>query len=153
MMRSVSGRIEERAYIFLFLQNLKGVSAMSHSTANHLLALSAVLGAALVGCSAEQKADPGSTTATPSTQSSTAEMQTSEEDQELVDALAKLSPEDRALAEAQKTCPVTGELLGSMGVPIKVTVEGRDAFVCCEGCVDELKNNFAKYEDKLPEQS
>jgi hypothetical protein len=127
---------------------------MSHSTANHLWALSTVLGATLVGCSAEQKADPGSATATPSTQSSTAETsQPSDEDAEVTIALAKLSPEDRALAEAQKTCPVTGELLGRMGIPIKVTVEGRDAFVCCEGCVDELKNNFAKYEDKLPEQS
>jgi hypothetical protein len=127
---------------------------MSHSAANHLWALSTVLGAALVGCSAEQKADPGSNTATSSTQSSTAETsQASDEDAEVKDALAKLSPEDRALAEAQETCPVTGEILGSMGIPIKVTVEGRDAFVCCEGCVDELKNNFAKYEDKLPEQS
>ena len=126
---------------------------MNHSTANHLWAFSAVLGAALIGCSAEQKADPGSTTATSSAQSSSADMQANDEDAEVVDALAKLSPEDRALAEAQKTCPVTGELLGSMGVPIKVTVEGRDAFVCCKGCLDELKNNFAKYEDKLPEQS
>ena len=126
---------------------------MNHSTANQFWALSAMLGAALIGCSAEQKADPASTTATPSTQSSTAEIQMSEGDAEVVDALAKLSSEDRALAEAQKTCPVTGELLGSMGVPIKVTAHGRDAFVCCEGCVDELKKNFAKYEDKLPKQS
>ena len=126
---------------------------MSHSTANQFWVLLTMLGAALIGCSAEQKADPASTTTTPSTRSSSAETPTSEEDAEVVDALAKLSPEDRALAEAQKICPVTGELLGSMGVPIKVTVQGRDAFVCCEGCVDELKNNFAKYEDKLPEQS
>jgi hypothetical protein len=138
----------------IVLRNLKGVSAMSHLTVNHFWVLSAALGAALVGCSAEQKADPGSTTATPSAQSSTAETsQTSDEDAEVEGALAKLSPEDRALAKAQKTCPVTGELLGSMGVPLKVTAEGREAFVCCEGCVDELKNNFAKYEDKLPEQS
>jgi hypothetical protein len=137
----------------IVLRNLKGVSAMSHSTANHFSVLSAVLGAALVGCSSEQKANPESTTATPSTQSSSDEMQTSEEAAEVVKALAKLSQEDRALAEAQKTCPVTGELLGSMGVPIKVTAQGREAFVCCKGCVDELKNNFAKYEDKLPKQS
>ena len=31
--------------------------------------------------------------------------------------LAKLSADDKALAEAQKVCPVTGEPLGSMGVP------------------------------------
>jgi hypothetical protein len=123
---------------------------MSHSTAKHVWALSTVLGATLIGCSTDQKADPASTTAIPSTQSSTAETsQASAENAEVKVVLAKLSPGDRALAEAQKTCPVTGELLGSMGIPIKVTVEGRDAFVCCEGCVDEVKNNFAKYEDKL----
>ena len=127
---------------------------MSHSRANYLWALSAVLGAVFMGCSSEQKPDPAATTATPPSQSSTAgTSQTSEENAEVKEALATLSPEDRALAEAQKTCPVTGELLGSMGAPIKVTVEGRDVLVCCEGCVDELKKNFAKYEDKLPEQS
>ena len=120
---------------------------MCDSTAYRLWAAFILLGAVFVGCSAEQRADPGATNATPPAQSSSAE------DAEVKEALAKLSPEDRALAEAQKTCPVTGELLGSMGAPIKVTVEGREAFVCCEGCVDELKNNFAKYEDKLPEQS
>ncbi len=68
------------------------------------------------------------------------------------DVLASLSQEDRALAAAQQgLCPVSGEPLGSMGPPVKVTVEGRDAFVCCEGCIDELKNNFAKYKEKLPE--
>jgi len=50
--------------------------------------------------------------------------------------LAKLSPEDRALAEKQKTCPVSGEPLGSMGVPYKLTVQGRDVLLCCPGCED-----------------
>jgi hypothetical protein len=126
---------------------------MSHSTAKHLWALLTVVGAAFAGCSAEQKVEPGATDATPSTQTSHAETsQVSDEDAEVNAGLAKLSPEDRALAEAQQTCPVTDELLGSMGTPIKVTVEGREAFVCCEGCVDELKNNFVKYKDKMPEQ-
>ncbi|HMP06478.1 MAG TPA: hypothetical protein PJ982_09030, partial [Lacipirellulaceae bacterium] len=35
----------------------------------------------------------------------------------------RLPEEDRELAAAQGVCPVTGEPLGSMGVPIKVTVE------------------------------
>jgi hypothetical protein len=66
--------------------------------------------------------------------------------------LAKLPEGDRELALAQKVCPVSGEPLGSMGTPIKVTVEGRDVFVCCAGCVDELKSNFDKYADKLEKQ-
>lgn len=49
-------------------------------------------------------------------------------------ALAKLSPEDRALAEEQKYCPETDEPLGSMGTPIKVMVKDQPVFVCCKGC-------------------
>jgi hypothetical protein len=49
-------------------------------------------------------------------------------------ALAKLSPEDRALAEAQKKCPVSGEPLGSMGTPPKVMVKGEPVFLCCSSC-------------------
>src|SRR5262245_22519156 len=49
--------------------------------------------------------------------------------------LAKLSAEDRKLAEAQKTCPTSGEPLGSMGVPQKLTLNGETVFVCCASCV------------------
>lgn len=110
------------------------------------------LGAAFMGCSAEQQPEPDATATMPPAQSADAKSSESGEEQaEINEALAKLSPEDRALAEKQRTCPVTDEPLGSMGTPIKVTVGGREAFVCCEGCVDELKKNFAKYEGKLPE--
>jgi hypothetical protein len=34
----------------------------------------------------------------------------------------------------QKTCPVTGEELGSMGSPVAVTVKGQAVYVCCRGC-------------------
>lgn len=126
---------------------------MSRSMSVGLWAVTIALTPFFIGCSAEQQSEPAATTtATSPTQSSTGETSESDEEQaEINEALAKLSPEDRALAEKQKTCPVTDEPLGSMGAPIKVTVEGREAFVCCEGCVDELKNNFAKYEEKLPE--
>jgi len=61
------------------------------------------------------------------------------------ESLAKLSPEDRAAAIAQRTCPVTGDLLGEMGTPIKVRVQGRDVFVCCQGCVKKLQKDPQKY--------
>jgi len=64
-------------------------------------------------------------------------------------ALAKLSEEDRALAAAQKTCPVSDEPLGSMGTPVKVTVKGRDVFLCCPGCEGEIKADPDKYLAKL----
>jgi hypothetical protein len=51
--------------------------------------------------------------------------------------LAQLSDEDRKLAEAQVFCVVrpTNEL-GCMGVPCKLTIEGRPVFLCCEHCKD-----------------
>ena len=72
-----------------------------------------------------------------------------EEKPEMNDPFAELSATDRKAAEAQKMCPVSDQALGSMGTPIKVTVEGRDVFVCCEGCVDELKSKFAEYVAKI----
>ncbi len=64
--------------------------------------------------------------------------------------LAKLSAADRELAEKQKICPVTDEPLGSMGVPIKVTVAGQDVFICCAGCQNSLENDPEKYLAKIP---
>ena len=65
--------------------------------------------------------------------------------------LAKLDEADRAVATKQKTCPVSGALLGSMDEPYKVTVEGRDVFLCCDGCEGELMKDPDKYLAKLPE--
>jgi membrane fusion protein, copper/silver efflux system len=50
-------------------------------------------------------------------------------------SLAKLSDEDRKLVETQKFCPIlTSNLLGSMGPPVKVMVDGQPVFLCCGGC-------------------
>jgi len=69
---------------------------------------------------------------------------------EIERALSKLSPEDRALAEKQKVCPVSGEPLGSMGVPERVEVHGRPVFICCDSCLEELNENPDRYLSKLP---
>ena len=49
-------------------------------------------------------------------------------------ALATLSPEDRALVRAQKYCPSLDNVLGAMGPPLKVMIEGQPVFLCCSGC-------------------
>jgi len=60
-------------------------------------------------------------------------------------ALAKLSPEDRKAAEAQKFCAKqTDSPLGSMGVPTKVMLKDKDGkerpvFFCCGGCERIIK--------------
>jgi hypothetical protein len=56
--------------------------------------------------------------------------------------LAELSDEDRALAEKQRNCPVTGMALGSMGKPFKTFVNGRAVFLCCPGCEEQLKKKL-----------
>jgi Cu(I)/Ag(I) efflux system membrane fusion protein len=62
-------------------------------------------------------------------------------------ALAKLSPKDREMAQAQGFCPVLSDnRLGSMGTPVKLTMEGQTVFVCCSGCE---KQAFANAKDTL----
>ena len=68
---------------------------------------------------------------------------------EYAEVLAKLSEADRAIADAQKVCPVSGEPLGSMGVPVKVTVKDREVLLCCEGCKTAILDDPDTYLAKL----
>ncbi len=52
--------------------------------------------------------------------------------------------------EVQKTCPVTGAKLGSMGEPFPVEVGGRKVWTCCSACEPRLKADPAKYLAGLP---
>lgn len=63
--------------------------------------------------------------------------------------LADLSGADRAAAEKQRVCPVSGGVLGSMGKPYKVTVKGRTVFLCCPDCQEAITKNPDKYLAKL----
>ena len=70
-------------------------------------------------------------------------------DKDVVTALSQLSADDRTAALAQKVCPVSDEPLGSMGKPPKLTVEGQEVFLCCDGCEDRLRKEPATYLAKL----
>jgi Cu(I)/Ag(I) efflux system membrane fusion protein len=76
-----------------------------------------------------------------------------DEDKEVKAALAKLNAEDRRLAEQQKFCPITDDRLGSgsMGVPVKVIIQGQPVFLCCEGCREEALANQARTLAKVKE--
>jgi hypothetical protein len=63
--------------------------------------------------------------------------------------LASLTAADRALAEKQRICPVSGELLGSMDPPKKIHVAGHNVFICCPGCEEDLTKDPAKYLAKI----
>ncbi len=59
-------------------------------------------------------------------------------------ALAKLPPEDRTLAEAQRFCPILpASRLGSMGAPVKLMVAGEPLFICCNNCKENALKNSA----------
>lgn len=64
-------------------------------------------------------------------------------------AFASLTAQDRALAETQKICPVSGEPLGAMGTPVKVAVAGHEVLICCEHCKEALLEEPAKYLAKI----
>jgi hypothetical protein len=89
--------------------------------------LNPAAGSIYFGGSGGSKSGASVTTARPSTPA--------DPDAKIEAALAALSSEDRTLAETQKYCPILkSNLLGSMGVPVKLAVAGRTVFVCCEGC-------------------
>ncbi|MEO1615605.1 MAG: hypothetical protein AAFV88_07145 [Planctomycetota bacterium] len=52
---------------------------------------------------------------------------------------------DAMLISLQKTCPVTGKPLGSMGSPPKIMVKGKPLFVCCEPCSAKIKAKPDEY--------
>ena len=104
--------------------------------------LNPAAGSIYFGGSASGKAMPSKAAAVrPSTPS--------EEEEDIKAALAKLSPEDRRSAEAQKFCPVLSDnRLGVMGVPVKVVLDGQTVFLCCSGCEKEAKAHPARVLEK-----
>ncbi|MEO8268799.1 MAG: hypothetical protein ABI557_03700 [Aureliella sp.] len=67
-------------------------------------------------------------------------------------ALSKLPKEERAAVEAQKFCAVnTGSLLGSMGAPLKLWLDGKPVYLCCEGCTAKAQADPAATLAKVEE--
>lgn len=103
-----------------------------------LFVLAAVLAAVLVGCGGgtnpaqETKKDSVAKDAVAAKEAS------KKEPEEDASGLKLLDEADRKLAEKQKFCPVTGNLLGSMDKPYKMTVKGHVFFLCCDGCKEEV---------------
>jgi hypothetical protein len=67
----------------------------------------------------------------------------------ITQALDALQSADRPAAVAQRTCPVTGLRLGSMGKPEKLSVAGQVVFVCCAGCEAALRERPEEYLAKI----
>jgi len=78
---------------------------------------------------------------------------TSAEEAKIKVAMARLSPEDRKLAETQIFCAIDQDSrLGSTGPILKEMCKGRPVFICCKGCAAEVRANpdeAVKMLDKL----
>jgi YHS domain-containing protein len=57
------------------------------------------------------------------------------------------APAVEALADnyPMKTCPISGEELGSMGEPVIVEHEGTTVKLCCKKCITKFNEDPAKY--------
>jgi hypothetical protein len=109
----------------------------------------------LAGCYANPTPSPtkpvpppsGGTAATPAAPEKPAK----DPDAEIKAERAKLSPEDRALVEAQEWCVETNDRLGKMGPPIKIMIKDKPVFLCCDGCEDKAKADPDKTLAKVEE--
>ena len=65
----------------------------------------------------------------------------------LQDAVVPMTEIQRAAAAiaVQKTCPVSGQPLGSMGEPIPVTIGAQTVYVCCQSCIEAVRQNPTKH--------
>jgi len=64
-------------------------------------------------------------------------------------SFASLSAADRVSAVKQHFCPVSGEMLGAEGPPIKVHIQDRDVWICCASCREKILSSPEKYLAKL----
>ncbi|MDZ4781353.1 MAG: hypothetical protein SGJ19_13960 [Planctomycetia bacterium] len=113
-----------------------------------------VSGLLFAGC-AKPAAPTAADTATSGT-ATTAESASAEPVDEVTKAIKELPEAEQAAALAQKWCPVAAmdghdNLLGSMGMPHKVTLDGKDVYLCCEGCVATAEKDPAATLGKVEE--
>ena len=59
-----------------------------------------------------------------------------------------LTDADRPLVERQRVCPVMDAELSEHGEPIKLMVDDQALFVCCEGCIKDVRKNPQHYLEK-----
>ena len=108
---------------------------------------------AVLGCNEGARPVAQSTRPTGVAKQSPAEpARTAEEEAEIKENLAQLSPEDRKVADAQRFCAIDDDhRLGEMGVPYKVMIMEQPVFLCCKGCEKDAKNHPEKTLAKVKE--
>jgi hypothetical protein len=111
--------------------------------------LAAVMGLALLGVS---QVDAGCRCCRCCGSQAVADDKDKKDEAEIKANLAKLSAEDRKLAEAQKYCAIEDDnRLGEMGVPIKLTIKDQPVFICCKSCKKDAEKDPEKTLAKVKE--
>ncbi|WP_417736520.1 hypothetical protein [Rosistilla oblonga] len=112
------------------------------------LLLMGLLISGIQGCSSPET-DPTTPTATPASDTAEDHADAKSPMDKMMPGLKELSPQDYKSAMAQHICPVSGEMLGTMGAPKKVDVDGEAVWICCDGCKAKLLAEPDKYLAKL----
>jgi hypothetical protein len=104
------------------------------------------LGIAIAGCHSKTSDTPiPATIDSPAAQ----ELLSDADIARMTEEMVGFSEEDRASVLKQQRCPVSGEMLGSMGAPKKIDVNGQFVWICCDGCKDNLLADPDTYLEKL----
>lgn len=81
---------------------------------------------------------PSEPASNPAAKPAEAEKKVDAKDVKLTDVevaeIKKLPEAEQTAAMEQKLCPISGDHLGSMEVPIKVTLKDQAVYLCCAGC-------------------
>jgi len=89
--------------------------------------LNPAAGSVYFGGSGSSKSGQSASTVRPSTPE--------DQDAKFAAVLARLPADQRRLVEQQSFCPILDQnRLGSMGIPIKLIIEGQSVYLCCDGC-------------------
>jgi len=59
------------------------------------------------------------------------------------------APDPKAKPYPLKTCLVSGEELGKMGEPFRLTYKGQEIKLCCKGCEKDFNKDPEKYLQKM----
>ena len=96
---------------------------------------SVVIPLLLVGCQAYSETHPSDGGGTQAARGPSKPNEAEQTEADVRENLAKLSPEDRKLAEQQKYCAIESDnRLGEMDVPVKVMIKDEPVFLCCKSC-------------------
>jgi hypothetical protein len=133
-------------------------------TSIHKLAPLALVVVALAGCSQQPESTPAPTPAPVADKAPTAPAPAAKEEAapetaatakpvtlsaEEIAEIKKLPPDEVDVALKQLVCPFSGENLGSMGKPFKITVENQTFYLCCGGCEKDVRKDPAAVVAKL----